>query len=54
MRFSSFWIANQAKNDEIIPDVYMVSDQCQALEKDNVFGEPENRKEIPVREPVDM
>ena len=32
----------------------MISDQAQALEKDSVFGEPENRKEIPVREPLDM
>jgi len=44
---------NQANNDEIVPDVYMVSDQAQALEKDGVFGEPQTRKELPVREPID-
>jgi nuclear protein localization family protein 4 len=44
---------NKTNNDEIAPDVYMVSDQAQALEKDEVFGEPTTRKEIPVREPLD-
>ena len=29
----------------------MVSDQCQALERDNVFGESDNRKLLKVREP---
>jgi len=45
---------NQTNNDEIIPDVYMVSDQAQSLEKDNVFGEPQNRKELLIREPEDI
>jgi hypothetical protein len=29
----------------------MISDQGQALERDNVFGNPESRKLISVREP---
>jgi len=39
--------------DEVVPDVYMVSDQCQALERDEIFTEPETRKELLVREPVE-
>jgi len=31
----------------------MVSDQCQALERDGVFTEPETRKELLIREPVE-
>mmetsp|Transcript_1658 Transcript_1658/g.1487 ORF Transcript_1658/g.1487 Transcript_1658/m.1487 type:complete len:166 (+) Transcript_1658:1122-1619(+) len=38
---------------EVVPDVYMVSDLCQQLEADNIFDEPENRKELKIREPVD-
>lgn len=40
-------------NNEIVPDVFMVSDQCQALERDGIFGEPESRKELTIREPVE-
>lgn len=29
----------------------MVSDQCQALERDNIFGESESRKKMILREP---
>lgn len=32
-------------------EAYMVSDQCQALERDNVFGESESRKKMVLREP---
>lgn len=29
----------------------MVSDQCQSLERDNVFGDSESRKKMVLREP---
>lgn len=32
-------------------DCYMVSDQCQALERDGVFGESESKKKMQVRSP---
>jgi nuclear protein localization family protein 4 len=32
-------------------DCYMVSDQCQALERDNIFGETDQKKKMVVREP---
>ena len=32
-------------------DAYMVSDMAQALERDNVFGESQDRKKMCVREP---
>jgi len=31
----------------------MVSDQCQALERDNVFGESESRKKMVLRQPAE-
>jgi hypothetical protein len=30
----------------------MISDQCQALERDNVFGESDSRKKMILREPA--
>ncbi len=39
-------------NQEIGIEAYMVSDQCQALERDNVFGESDSRKKMVLREPA--
>ena len=36
-----------------MPEAYMVSDQAQALERDNVFGESENRRRLVKRKPND-
>jgi NPL4 family len=36
---------------EIGIEAYMISDQCQALERDDVFGESESRKKMVLREP---
>lgn len=36
-----------------MPEAYMVSDQAQALERDNVFGEPESRRRLVKRKPKD-
>lgn len=36
---------------EIGIEAYMVSDQCQALERDNVFGSSDSRKKMTLREP---
>jgi hypothetical protein len=41
----------QPKADDVGVECYMISDQGQALERDNVFGNPESRKLISVREP---
>lgn len=34
-------------------DCYMVSDQCQALERDNIFGNSDSRKFMKLREPTE-
>lgn len=39
------------KNDGTGIDCYMVSDQCQALERDNIFGNSESRRKMTLREP---
>ncbi len=41
---------------EVTPEVFMVSDQCQALERDHVFAEvtPDTRQVMSKRQPVDM
>lgn len=36
----------QPKGDEVGVEAYMVSDQCQALERDNVFGDSSDRKKL--------
>jgi hypothetical protein len=38
-------------NQESSTECYMVSDQCQALERDNVFGHSENLKTLCMRQP---
>lgn len=37
----------------VAPDAYMVSDQCQAMERDCVFDDPDTYKELKIRESVD-
>lgn len=39
--------------EEVQPEVYMVSDQAQALEKDNIFAESDRRRFMKVRESKD-
>lgn len=41
----------QPKGDDVGVECYMVTDQCQALERDNVFGNTDDRKFIKVRDP---
>ena len=41
----------EGANFEIFMDAYMVSDQCQALERDNVFGETDMRSKMTIRTP---
>lgn len=41
----------QPKGDDVGVECYMVSDQCQALERDNVFGDSDSRKKMKVRVP---
>eukprot|EP00828_Plagiopyla_frontata_P017530 TRINITY_DN2270_c0_g1_i4.p1 TRINITY_DN2270_c0_g1~~TRINITY_DN2270_c0_g1_i4.p1 ORF type:complete len:295 (+),score=38.36 TRINITY_DN2270_c0_g1_i4:87-971(+) len=36
---------------EIAPEVYMVSDDCQALQRDGIFAESNSRKFMQIREP---
>ncbi len=31
----------------------MVSDQCQAMERDGVFDDPDTYKELKIRDPID-
>ena len=48
------YFANKAKKEnsnEVVPEVYMVSDQAQALERDNIFTESERRRVLKIREP---
>ena len=41
----------QQENDQIGVECYMVSDQCQALERDNVFGHCDDPKKMKIRTP---
>ena len=41
----------QPKGDDVGVEAYMISDQGQALERDNVFGDSESRKKMVVRVP---
>lgn len=41
----------QKENDEIGVECWMTSDQCQALERDNVFGDTTDPAKMTVREP---
>ena len=44
-------IVEQKENEEIGVECYMVTDQCQALEKDNVLGDSKDPKKMVIREP---
>ena len=46
--------ARKENNNEVAPEVYMVSDQAQALERDNIFSESERRRVLKMREPENM
>ena len=52
MKVSKFvTVVVQQKGDDVGVECYMMSDQGQALERDNVFGESTNRKMMQVRVP---
>lgn len=38
------------KGDEVIPEVYMISDQCQSLVRDRLLLPPEDRKFLRLKE----
>lgn len=46
-----FYADDEKNNGEVKPEVYMISDQGQALEKYNLFQETEERKMMKVRTP---
>lgn len=46
--------ARKENNNEVAPEVYMVSDQAQALERDNIFTDSDRRRMIKIREPENM
>lgn len=50
--FVTVILRNDEKNNgEVKPEVYMISDQGQALEKYNLFEESDERKMMKVRQP---
>jgi nuclear protein localization family protein 4 len=49
-KFVTIVVKPRGDGAEIGIDSYMVSDVCQALERDNVFGESESRKKMVLRE----
>ena len=46
-------LAKKDNPEEVLPEVYMVSDQGQQLEKDDIFVDSQRRKVLQVRAPVD-
>ena len=42
-------IVEKKENEEIGVECYMTSDQCQILERDNIFGDSEDAKKLVVR-----
>ena len=50
-KFVTVVVKPKGEMQEIGIDAYMVSDQCQALERDDVFGNSESRKKMVLREP---
>lgn len=46
-------VLKPTEDGNAMPEAYMVSDQAQALERDNVFGESENRRRLVKRKPND-
>lgn len=51
-KFITVVVKPKGDNQEIGIEAYQVSDQCQALERDNVFGNSESRKKMILREPA--
>eukprot|EP00357_Protocruzia_adherens_P002393 CAMPEP_0114978488 /NCGR_PEP_ID=MMETSP0216-20121206/3833_1 /TAXON_ID=223996 /ORGANISM="Protocruzia adherens, Strain Boccale" /LENGTH=524 /DNA_ID=CAMNT_0002339687 /DNA_START=38 /DNA_END=1612 /DNA_ORIENTATION=+ len=51
-KFTTVVLRPKGDHGEVAPDAYMVSDQCQALERDDVFGESEFRKKMVLRKPT--
>ena len=49
-KFVTVVIKPKGDGAEIGIECYMVSDQCQALERDNVFGNSESRRKMILRE----
>lgn len=47
-------IARKENNEEVAPEVFMVSDQAQSLERDNVFAESDRRRIMKIREPENL
>ena len=54
VRLKMAFKARKENNNEVAPEVYMVSDQAQALERDNIFSESERRRVLKMREPENM
>lgn len=50
-KFVTVVVKPKGDGQEIGIEAYMVSDQCQALERDDVFGNSESRKKMILREP---
>ena len=46
-------VLKPTENGNAMPEAYMVSDQAQALERDNVFGYCDNRRRLVKRKPAD-
>jgi NPL4 family len=51
-KFITVVVKPKGDGSEIGIEAYMVSDQCQALERDNVFGSSDSRKKMILREPA--
>ena len=52
-KFVTVIVKPKGDGAEIGIEAYMVSDQCQALERDNVFGNTDQRKKMVLREPAE-
>ena len=52
-KFVTVVVKPKGDGAEIGIEAYMVSDQCQALERDNIFGNSEQRKKMVLREPAE-
>lgn len=44
-------VLEHKEDEEIGVECYMVSDQCQALERDKIFGESDDAKKLTIRVP---
>ena len=52
-KFVTVVVKPKGDGQEIGIEAYMVSDQCQALERDDVFGNSDSRKKMILREPAE-